>query len=55
MIQYGMHALNDVVAEWLKGNTNVNDKGVKSNARWLYDAVRTINKGLGTKIAKGIF
>ena len=49
------HGLNDVVAEWLKGNTSVYDEGVKANVRWLYDAVRTINKDLGTKIAKGIF
>ena len=51
------HALNAVVAEWVKGNTTVykdkgSDKGVKANARWLYDAVGTINGGLATKIAK---
>ncbi|XP_019862392.1 PREDICTED: uncharacterized protein LOC109591015, partial [Amphimedon queenslandica] len=44
--------LNDVVAEWLRGNTEVYDKGVRASARWLYDAVRTMNKKLGTKIAK---
>ena len=46
------HALNAVVTEWLKGNTSVYDEGVKANVRWLYDAVRTINNDLGTKIAK---
>ena len=46
------HALNDVVAEWLKGNTKVYYEGVKANVRWLYDAVRTINSVLGTKIAE---
>ena len=46
--------LNDVVAEWLRGNTTVYDEGRKANVRWLYDAVRTVNKTLGTKIAKGI-
>ena len=45
--------LNGVVAEWLRGNTSVYDKGVRANARWLYDAVRTIDKDLGTDIAKG--
>ncbi|XP_019861552.1 PREDICTED: uncharacterized protein LOC109590030 [Amphimedon queenslandica] len=44
--------LNDVVADWLRGNTEVYDEGVTANVRWLYDAVRTINKTLGTKIAK---
>ena len=48
------HGLNDVVGEWLKGNTTVYDKGVKANVRWLCDAVRTIDKELGTKISKGI-
>ena len=48
------HGLNDVVAEWLRGNTTVYDEGRKANVRWLYDAVRTVNKTLGTKIAKGI-
>ena len=48
------HGLNDVVTEWLKGNTTVYDKGVRANVRWLYAAVRTINKELGTKTAKGI-
>uniref|UniRef100_A0A1X7UI45 Nucleoside phosphorylase domain-containing protein n=1 Tax=Amphimedon queenslandica TaxID=400682 RepID=A0A1X7UI45_AMPQE len=45
-------ALNDVVADWLRGNTEVYDKGVRANVRWLYDAVRTMDKDLGTKIAK---
>uniref|UniRef100_A0A1X7TQW7 Death domain-containing protein n=1 Tax=Amphimedon queenslandica TaxID=400682 RepID=A0A1X7TQW7_AMPQE len=45
--------LNDVVGDWLKGNTEVYDEGVKANVRWLYDAVRAIDhKHLGTKIAK---
>ncbi|XP_019857147.1 PREDICTED: uncharacterized protein LOC109585491 [Amphimedon queenslandica] len=45
--------LNDVVADWLRGNTEVYDEGVKASARWLYDAVRAIDhKHLGTKIAK---
>ena len=48
------HALNDVVGEWLRGNTTVYDEGVKANARWLYDAVRTIDRDLGTKIAQSI-
>ena len=47
------HGLN--VYTWLQGNTEVYDEGVKANVRWLYDAVRTIDKKLGTKIAKGIF
>uniref|UniRef100_A0A1X7TUH0 Uncharacterized protein n=1 Tax=Amphimedon queenslandica TaxID=400682 RepID=A0A1X7TUH0_AMPQE len=51
------HGLNDVVADWLRGNTTVyddkgSDKGVKANTRWLYDAVRAIDKDLGTKIAE---
>ncbi|XP_019861085.1 PREDICTED: uncharacterized protein LOC109589440 [Amphimedon queenslandica] len=47
------HGLNDVVADWLRGNTEVYDEGVKANVRWLYDAVRQIKrKDLGTKIAK---
>ena len=48
------HGLNDVVGEWLKGNTTVYDEGDRANVKWLYDAVRTIDKDLGTKIAKGI-
>lgn len=44
------HGLN--VYTWLQGNTEVYDEGVKANVRWLYDAVRTIDKKLGTKIAK---
>ena len=48
------HGLNDVVTEWLQGNTTVYDEGDRANVKWLYDAVRTINKDLGTKIVKGI-
>ena len=30
------HGLNDVVGEWLKGNTEVYDKGARANVRWLF-------------------
>ena len=48
------HGLNEVVTEWLQGNTTVYDKGDRANVKWLYDAVRTIDRDLGTKIAKSI-
>ena len=47
-------ALNTVVYTWLQGSTTVYDEGVKANVKWLYDAVRAIDRDLGTKIAKGI-
>ena len=47
-------ALNEVVAEWLKGNTEVYNEGVRANFKWLCDAVRAIDRDLATKMAQGI-
>ena len=45
------HTLNGIVDTWLKGNTEVYDKGARANERWLVEAVRKINKAYGTTLA----